>query len=349
MTGKRSDKPIIAIAVVLIAVILVGEVVVYTSDYTDYGADARMEDGDIVYEVSADGSKVYSVVVSDNGSRQDMQRLYVYYDPAYASNYEDVDVSIGAQPLDQEYYLQQVMSQLESRGIDFAEYVDAEQLAEALASDMESGACSGSGLVVISGALPDTVYTGNEGDAILRWLDAGGNLYWLGNLLGACYATTDGLVGVEGDYQSLFFGARCLNEGDTGTAYSEVESNGYTHALSLQSNNVRYGVDASRLPGDRASLSIGFTEDGYSSITFVQKGAGSVCVIGGDYSNYQRNDLVMVLASGLGPESTLVEVREGSVSNGTATGRIEGAEGENLSAFIYLGGYYPVFSDLFWL
>lgn len=349
MTGRRSDKPIIAIAVILIAVILVGEVVVYTSDYTDYGADARMEDGNLAYQVSADGSKIYSVVVSDNGSRQEMQRLYVYFDPTYASNYEDVDVSIGAQPLNQKYYLQQVMSQLESRGVDCAEYVDAEGLAAALASDMESGTCAGSGLLVISGALPDTVYTGSDGDAILRWLNGGGNLYWLGNFLGACYATTDGLVDVEGDYQTLFFGSQCLNTEGVGTAYSEVESNGYTHALSLQSNNVKYGVDADRLPEDRESLSIGFTEGGYSSITFVQVGSGSVCVIGGDYSNYQRNDLVQVLASGLGPGSELLEVREGSVTNGTVSGRIEGVQGQNLSAFIYLGGYYPVFSELFWL
>ena len=42
-------------------------------------------------------------------------------------------------------------------------------------------------------------------------------------------------------------------------------------------------------------------------------------------------------------------VETGTVTNGTVSGRIEGVTGSSLSAFIYLGGYYPVYSKLFWL
>ena len=348
MTERKSDKPAVIIAVALLAIILIGEVIVYTSDYTDYSAEAGLEGDSLGYQVSADGSKTYSVVVNDNGTYDGIDRLYIYFDESYPANYEDVDVSIGAQALDQKYYLEQVVNLLKPRNFHDITYVDAEQLADALAGDLASDGCGTAGLLVISGALPDTVYTGNADDAIFQWMSGGGSLYWLGNLIGECYATTDGLQHVDG-YQELFFGAECLNTEGIDTAYSEVDGNGYTHALALQSNSVKYAVDGDRIPEDRAHLSIGFTEGGYSSITLVQYGSGMVCVLGGDYSNYQRNDLVQIISSGLGPQSTIVALETGAVTNGTVSGTIEGVTGRNLSAFIYLGGYYPVYSKLIWL
>ena len=43
MTERKSDKPAVIIAVALLAIILIGEVIVYTSDYTDYSAEAGLE------------------------------------------------------------------------------------------------------------------------------------------------------------------------------------------------------------------------------------------------------------------------------------------------------------------
>ena len=230
MTERKSDKPAVIIAVALLAIILIGEVIVYTSDYTDYSAEAGLEGDSLGYQVSADGSKTYSVVVNDNGTYDGIDRLYIYFDESYPANYEDVDVSIGAQALDQKYYLEQVVNLLKPRNFHDITYVDAEQLADALAGDLASDGCGTAGLLVISGVLPDTVYTGNADDAIFQWMSGGGSLYWLGNLIGECYATTDGLQHVDG-YQELFFGAECLNTGGIDTAYSEVDGNGYTHAL----------------------------------------------------------------------------------------------------------------------
>ena len=202
MTERKSDKPAVIIAVALLAIILIGEVIVYTSDYTDYSAEAELEGDSLGYQVSADGSKTYSVVVNDNGTYDGIDRLYIYFDESYPANYEDVDVSIGAQALDQEYYLEQVVNLLKPRNFHDITYVDAEQLADALAGDLASDGCGTAGLLVISGALPDTVYTGNADDTIFQWMSEGGSLYWLGNLIGECYATADGLRHVE-NYQEL--------------------------------------------------------------------------------------------------------------------------------------------------
>ena len=348
LADKKSDRPAVAIAVMLIAVMLIGEVVVYTSDYTDYSATASLMDGTISYEISSDGTKPYSVIINDNGDYTGTDCLYVYYDETYPTDYSDVDVSIGAQVLNQAYYIEQVMNLLKTRNYRDVIVVNSEQLAEALANDVSSGTSKGIGLLMTSGAFPDTVYRGDEDDLVLQWMSDGGSLYWVGNLIGATYASQDGLHHVEG-YQDLFFGSECLNTGETDVAYNEIYGNSYTHALSLQNNKVKYAVNPDLLPDDRASLSVGFIESGYASITLVQLGSGMICVFGGDYSNYQIYDLVQIIASGLGPHSTLVSIRTGTVSNGIESGSIEGVSGRNLSAFIYLGGYYPVYGKLVWL
>lgn len=331
----------------MLAVVVIGEAVVYTSDYTDYSADASLSDGILDYTVSADGSKVYSVVVSDDGGFTGIDRLYLYYDETYPSDYEAVDADVGAPKFDQLYYLEQVAGLLEFRGISDVRFVNAAELGAALQSDIENGTCRGTGLVVVSGALPDTVYKGNGDDPVFGWMNAGGSLYWAGNALGMNYATPEGLVPVD-DYMDLFFGGDCLYTGDENKAYQEVSSNGYTKALSLMNNDVRYGVNPSMVGGDRACLGIGFESDkGYTSICMVQQGEGMVCVFGGQLSNFQRYDMAQVIAAGLGPESELLEVVDGSVTRGSVSGTIEGLTGSDVSAYIYLGGYYPVYGKLF--
>lgn len=337
---KRTDLRLAVIAIAIIAVLVAGEIVVYTSDYTDYSASASI-DGDLVsYEISATGSKEYSVVVSDNGSHRQTERLYIYQDDSYKTDYSDVLVAVGARELDQAYYIEQLGPTLRYRGIHDIEILDADALRERLISDAESGQSSTAGLVMLSGAFPSTVYTGSADDPVMKWISSGGSLFWIGNLIGACYATHDALVPVEG-YQELFFGAECLNTSG-GKAYSEVDSNGYCSALSLKNNQLAYAVDCSRVTG-RTALPVGFASDGYSSAALISYGSGMVCVIAGDYSNMQREDLAQIISSGIGPESMIIG-RAFGIASGTASGsfHVDAAAG-HVSAFIYLGGYYPVY------
>ena len=340
--SKRSDTALVLSAVLILVIVLGGEVVTYTSDFTSYNADVRYTDDGIEYSVSADGSKTYSVIMSENGSYKGIDGLYIYYDETYRSDYEDVLVPVGARELNQEYYVEQLTPTLRYRGIQDITVVDAEELKTALESDSADGTAT-KGLVVISGALPDTVYKGNADDLVFKWMSCGDSLYWLGNLIGANYATQDALVPVDG-YQQLFFGSECLNTGDTVKAYGEID--GYCSALCLTNNCVKYSVDGSRLPAGTNHTEIGFTEDGYSSVSLVGFGKGMVCILGGDYSNNQRNDLAQVIASGIGPESSIVASESGTVTRGTVDGTMQ-AEGENLVTFVFMGGYYPVFCKLF--
>lgn len=345
----RFDRVMEVIAVIVLAMILIGEVVVYTTGQDKYSSGAELESNLISYSVSADGSETYSVLIMDNGSMDAMTEIYIYYDGSYKSNYEEVEVAIGAKALDQEYYIEQLIKQLEYRGAVKITVLNAEELAEALEADKAVGDYT-KGLVVISGALPDTVYQGDEGDTIFGWMENGGRLYWLGNLIGSCYATEDALYDVD-DYQNLFFGTECLNTEGTDKAFSDVSGNNFRYALSLSNNSVKYGIDVDALisvKGQDDVLAVGYSQEGYASIVMTSFGSGMICVIGGDYSNDQRSDLAQILSSQVCYSTELTEDITGSVTRETVSGSYElQATAGNIAVYIYLGGYFPVYGEFF--
>ena len=345
----KSDRIIEIIAIVVLAVVIIGEVVVYTTGPGKYSSDVEFENEIISYSVSAKGSETYAIIVMDNGNMAAMTEIYIYFDENYKSNYEDVLVPIGAKPLDQRYYVEQLVRQLEYRGAVKVTVLNAEELAEALEQDRTSGQYT-KGLVVISGALPDTVYTGNSADAIFDWMNDGGRLYWLGNLIGAYYSTKDAVLDV-GDRQMLFFGASCLNTEGVDKAFSDVSGNDLRNDLSLMNNSVKYGVDPvvlSAVKGSDKVLAFGYSQDEYASIVMTDFGKGMICVIGGDYSNDQRSDLAQILSSQICYDTEVIEIVTGSVTRKTISDTYDLQRTvENLAVYIYFGGYYSVYGNFF--
>lgn len=331
------NKGLVALAVIIIVAIVVGEVYVYSfSAENTYRANASVGNGSITYEVGSNIASCYDVVYSDNGDFDCVSDVYIYFDPSYKDNLVKVDQPIGSKELDQPYYVEQLKHQLENRGVKYT-VLDAERLSEKLSDDISSGNCR-KGLIAVSGALPDTVYRGNDSDRILEWIRGGGCLYWLGSLIGSCYATRDAIVPVAADYESMFLCAPgCLNRSELSTAYSEIDDNGYKNALSLSGNDVKYGVDTSKLATE--NLAVGFREGGYSSVTLIENGDGMVCVIGGDYSNRQRADLAQIVASHICYRSELLEHVSGNVKGGTSNGTVNAANGKS-TMYIYIGGYF---------
>jgi len=343
------DRGLVVLTVAVIALIIVGEVAAYGNVYS-YDAEVS-EDG--TYTVSTSGSHVYDVVSSDNGSYESVSSLLIYFDEDYGGVVHDVTVEVGARALDEEYYISQLENNLEYLGFDDIEKMDAGSLRDAL-----SGEAAGIGLVVLHGALPDTVYTGSEGDAVLSWISSGGTLYWAGEVLGKYIGHADGTVSLApAGYQSLFLGSECLldmevsskpdDNRNVGRAYETITSDGYTEALHLKNNNVLYGVDSSLLE-DRKTLCTGYSDGEASSISLVSDGSGCVCVMGGLFSNYQRMDLATVIAAGIGPESILVDSADGTATHGSSEGKIDLGEGRS-SVFVYLGGEFSVYGKTFYM
>ena len=338
----RSNTVLSVIFVLVVATVLIGEVYVYTFNTDRYSSEVSMTADGMDYSVTSGGTSPYSVLVFDNGSFEKSSKYYVYYDADHGSNVEDVFVPVGARAFTQEYYISQLMKMFEYRGITDVEILNAADLRASMDSDISSGNIT-NGLIVLSGALPDTIYQGNATDTIFNWLQDGGRMYWAGNLLGAYYSIPGGIVEAPAGYQTLFFGSECLNTGGTERAMSDITSNDLRHTLSLMNNNVRYGIDTSGLSG--TYLEMGYTEDGYSSIVMTGFGNGMICVLAGDYSNNQRHDLAQMVSSGICHLSVPAGYAGGTVERSTVTGHIDitFTTGNNYVVYVYYGGYYPIY------
>lgn len=338
----RHDRYILVVTAAIIAAILIGEVYIYTFDGdSTYSASTSMSSDGAEYRVGSGISSVYDIVVSDNGVFSAATEYYVYYDDSYADALEDVWHATGGKVLDQGYYVSQMLHQLDNRGV-CATVLNASELRDMVLSGNETSKA----LVVVSGALPGTVYSGNAADPIVQWINDGGRLYWAGNLLGAFISSADGIATAEG-YEELFFGSGTLNGSDKEKAYEEISDNGYLSALSLMSNSIKYSLnpDALSVP----HLAIGYSDGVYSSVVLAQYGSGMICVVGGDYSNNQRADLVQIISSHLCYRSVLVGYDGGEVTRGTESGVVAVAvDGTNrYSVYVYFGGYYLEYARCF--
>ncbi|MCL2143086.1 MAG: hypothetical protein FWH44_02350 [Methanomassiliicoccaceae archaeon] len=340
---KRSDIVLTVIFAAVVAVVLIGEAYVYTAGDGRYASDIAWTDDGIEYSVTSKGSEQYSVLVMDNGSFEMINRLYIYYDEGYGSELEKVRVPVGAKALTQEYYISQLIATLNNRGVRNIEILNAAELKDALEDDITSSNASVKGLVVLSGALPETIYSTSV-NLVLDWINDGGSLYWAGNFLGKYYATPGGTAEAVRNYEYDFFGKTgCLNEGGENAELSDIVTNNYRHSLSLMNNRIKYGVDISGLGG----LAVGYTDGTYSSTAMVRLGDGMICVLAGDYSNDQRHDLAQIIASGISAytDENAAGYVKGDVKKGTVTGSvdIDYTGGHNYAVYVYYGGYYTVY------
>lgn len=187
---------------------------------------------------------------------------------------------------------------MEYLGVKDIEMADAQRLAEVL----KDPAYAGCGIIMTSGAFPDTVYDGTSGSPVLKWIAEGGSMYWVSMQIGRYIGHSDGTVSdAPAGYEKLFLGMTgCLNPMEQtedrrgGAAYGDVTDNALRYALSLKNNNILYAVDTSAMGGTE-HLSMGYCEEmggkTYASIVLVRNGNGQVCIMAGDYSNHQRMDL----------------------------------------------------------
>lgn len=337
---RKGEYGLIALAAIICAVVLIGEYVTY-GDVFDYDSSA---DADGNYSIYDSGSHSYTAVLTDNGSFSAPTELYIYLDGDYGSVVHDVNVEVGAKKLTQSYYLEQLVNNLKYYSVQKPAYLDARGLEELMSQTGQ-----GKGVVVISGALPDTVYSGTSGDKAVSWLTSGGTLYWAGESIGRYIGHADGsCTEAPSGYAGLFLGTGAVLNGEEEDtrAYSDVGGNAYRYDLSLKNNDVKYAVSVGSVSD---ALAVGYERDGFASIVLAKNGTGMVCVFGGDYSNNQRMDMANVIASGICYCSVEVECHTGTVARGTVRGTFSDLSGThgNLCVFLYLGGDFSVYGKLY--
>ncbi len=329
---------LVMLAVVICAIVLAGELMAYGPNVQNYDADAEMEDGMLSISVSSSGPDAYSAIVMDNGEYPSPTQLYIYLDERYGETFAEARDAIGLKGLDIEYSIEQVRRSLNVRGFDDIVICGDDRLLEML----EGGAGS-KALLVMSYALPESVYSGSADDPIFEWVRQGGALYWMASPIGMFYRGESGLVEVKNSGEILF-GKDCINTAGADLALSVLDAGGLTNALSLKWNRVLYGLDAS---GTEGSLSMGFSQDGYASVSMVPFGSGMICVFGGNYERNQCDDVAQVIASGISCYSQILNIGTGTVVRDTAEMSFEMPDGAaDISVYVSIGGYYTVFGRI---
>ena len=330
---EKNVYPTIAIALLLLMVTVGGELLIITSDHDDFYSGIEVNGDRIDVTVDPHGSHSLSILsLIDTYDRP--ENVYIYYDETYESIYNNVKVAVGARPLDQESYVQQVKESLRVRDISNVNFVNAIELSEIMSKNGKDVA-----VVCVSGALPDTVYNGTSESSILDWISSGGRFYWIGNTLGK-YISHQGSLETVINGVSLFFGTECIDENIT-ESYDKYYDNGLTESLSIINNNTRYSPRVSDLPITTDYIGFGYTDgERYSSIV-IGHGSGSICIVGGDYSDYQRIDLTQIIASGISPTSKLIDSFYES-AHGKKTVTVE--KGDTI--YVCLGGDLEVYGKL---
>ena len=191
----------------------------------------------------------------------------------------------------------------------------------------------------MDGALPDTVYDGTSDSPILKWISSGGRFYWLGNVLGKYIAHVGGVDEVSNG-TSLFLGTECIDDSRT-ESYEKYLGNELTEGLSIINNNTEYSPTISKLPPDIDYQVFGYTDGERYSAFVAEHGEGSICIVGGDYSDYQRIDLAQIIASGISPHTVVIDVTEES-ARGDETFSVDRCG----TLYVYFGGDLTIYGRL---
>ncbi|MDR0888166.1 MAG: hypothetical protein LBM39_03160 [Candidatus Methanoplasma sp.] len=340
MHRKKYDSMMV-LAVILCVIVLFGEYAAYSGSFYDYDAHAELKDGTIDYSVSSSGSDTYTAIALDNTSSSPTV-LYIYIDDTYDTYFDIARDETGIVRNDLDYSSDQLKRSMAVRGFDNVVLCGPDELLGKMLEDV--GTEFSKGLLVMSYALPEKIYSGSADNLIFEWLSGGGTLYWAGTQIGAYYTGNDGLTAVDNG-QELFLGTKCVNTDGPNIAYSKIDAEGLTDALSINWNRVDYGLEMDKLPG---ATFAGYSENGYASLSFLPFGKGTVVVIGGEYNRHQCDDISQLVAAGITAFTSMAGVEEGSVTRTTVEGRIQPPEGSSdVSLYVYIGGDYTVFGKVF--
>ncbi len=341
----QSEKPILIIAAFLIAMLLIGELIVYVAP-EEYSIGATRTSDGLEWNISSTGSNTYNILVLDNGTALSQKTVYFYLDETYGHTSSPGRQPVGSKTLDPEHYLDLLEKELKYKGVNSVVYVNAEALAETLSDCNDSAETA---LVMVSGSIPDTVY--GEVSLLTDWIHSGGTLYWAGGIIGEYVSHRDGTVDQISDGPQRILGSDCINplradsDPNAGLVDGIVSDNQLKEAIGLKNNSVLYAVDPGHLAESVGHLSLGFTDGTYTSITYVQSGMGQVCVVGGDLTHDQNSDMSQVLASGLCYKSSVIAIEVGKVLDKKISGEIKFTATGNIRAYIFLGhgAEYPVY------
>lgn len=322
------NKTLYTLVIAAIAVILLGQVMIY--GINPYHTEARSwdnDDGTIGYEVNSNTSSNYESLLIDVGLHIP-DGLIIYEDLNYVSNFESGYIKDKTSL---------ILSELSIRNVDCT-IMNAEKIGIKLQSDIDDGVAD-MRLLVYTGYLPDTIYDGSLDSLILKWLRIGGIMYWTGYTLGAGISSEERIYECPGGYGDKFLG---ILDSDIrlggGNLYATQKAINYNIGkdMSIMYNDSTFGINTQNLTD---YLSIGFTANGYDSLILSKcsNGDGMIVVFGGRLAIDTAPMIAQVIASKLTYMSTIADHDSGKLFHSSETGTMEVDSAKNYVLYIYVG------------
>lgn len=346
---SKNHSLVTIIAITAVAAVILGEVFTYGINVHSYDSNAYISPpGTLNYSVSSKGSDAYSVVLMDRHDAKPVKKVYIYADENYDSCYKKAhDMCHHISHVEQKHHAEQMQKLLKIKGFKDATIVDSEKLCNVLREDIEKTNCSGHGLIVSSFSLPFDIYHGCPNDLLFKWIDNGGYLYWSSSEIGRFYYK-DSKINEVKDYDTLFFGSKCINVSETERATSVID-NKFQEAFTLTNTGLKFALKTDAIPNSSNSLSIGYKENGYSSIAFVKHNNGMICVIGTMSEHLpMREDTTQIISAGITYDTEIVMIHKGNITRGKISDTIKYTRQiDNPIIYIYIGGTYTVYGRCF--
>lgn len=335
----KGDK-VAVIAIILISTIVIAEILTYIPGTNNYDASVEWRDDEVSYSISSSGSEAYDVVLMDPGAVAPVSSLYLFNDENYDHYFNEASSISKFEYIDQDNYISQIQKGLKYRGFTNVTICSSNELLELLQNSIDNPV--GIGIYVSSYSLPSSIYSGNADDLLLRWIHAGGTVYWFSSEIGKFYSEEDELFEVSNN-QELFFGRECINVNGPSQADSTVD-NGFAEAFSLKNGNLQFSMDTDCLSN---GVELGYSADGYASTAVTQVGAGQVYIFGGGFDFNQIDDACQLIASGYTVTTTITDHSTGNIVRGTIVDVLM-RDSSSTSVYIYLGGTYTVYGEAFY-
>lgn len=305
-------RNVVPVAAIVILIILLGQYVSYYSDRGTCTISSETDGTTISFSVDTDFDTQITETSLSNG--HDIPRSFlILYD-------ESVGSCIEYNHLKSTVYL--LSNYL--RGCDGIHFKtgSVEEFTDIVENDLTSGSYD-TGLIIINGALPYTVYDGTAASKMVQWVENGGTLYWSGPPIGKYIAEKGGVTESE-DFASVsteLFGITDAFNDDADDAYGyERIGEDISDSIGVMFNKVQYGLDIATVSN---SVFLGYTDGRYASIGVVGCGLGEIGVFGGWVIYEHIYDLVNLIAAGVTHESILTNSHVGSITDGHYNGQIE--------------------------
>ena len=333
------------IAVVIIVILLAGEAISYVSNPFSTSSELHSDGDAYTLYMDSNYSTEYAVIVTETEANSSDRHLYIYRDPDYASFIEDSYL---------DYWIEKMVAEFEVYNFSDYTILNAEGLRDMMAGSIYNGVADETAVIMLTGALPDTVY-GEEDSIYEMWLAAGGFVYWSGQSMGMYVAHEESIDPVpelvEEDPGMRFFGI----SGSIGTDSSPVlgtdpsDDRYIGEALNIFYDSCNYGVRGD-VPD---SLFIGCQKGGYNSIALSKfaGGTGQICIFGGKFppNDMQtvHSNMLKVFFSGICYDSDVVLIENGTKDPGRTGVTFSISEGSDAVVFFMYGSLLGTYGNTF--